>query len=470
MATLAELLSTMTVTEIFENLLAVYSGNGFPVQSWQVGGVERTRLMAFATALADISGNYIPTFTAGGFLGYATGDWLRLLTEQNYLLPYKQAQRTRGIIILTNVSTQPYTIAAGDLIAAFGASGNRYINYTGNTLPASSQIGLLWEAEFAGSQYNDPSSSGNLTLVTPLPGVSISNPAAQYEVEPTVKVGTGSLILGGSPVGTHSVRLRIDATAGSAPVALSYSIDGAPYVFAGIVSSLTNLGGLGIDVTLEEGVSGTSWAQGDIHAFHTPGNWIFNQGTDDETDAALTARARARWSSLSPVPVSNFYHLLVTTMPGTGQQVTTVIVQPDTVVSAQVNIVVAGPFGVLSPSAIAEIQEYVTARVPGTERAVVLSPTIRSVTIAGAITCKATLVESVQAGVETALINYIDSVGINGTVRIAAIIDVIMDVEGVVDVTGITINGVAANLILPVVANGYEFPDLQPLAFTYPTV
>jgi hypothetical protein len=467
---LSSLLTTQTQEQVFGTLLSVYQAYGFPTQNWQPGGVERTRLNAFATVIVDAITNVIPTLAAGGFVGYATGDWLRLLAEQLYNIAYNQASYTVGSITLTNASSTAYTIAAGDLTAVFGASGNRYINTTGGILAASpGTLTLTFRSEFPGAAYNDASNSGALSLVSPLPGVTLTNPATDYSTVAQVGAGTGTLTLGGSPTGFHSVRIRIDATSTSNPATVSTSIDGAPYVSQGAVTSLTNLGGYGINVTFNNGASGTSWVLDDVYSFNTPGSWITTQGSDDETDASLQARCNARWSSLSPVPVSNFYYLLATSTPNVGSQVTTVIVQPDSVISGQVNMVVAGPAGVLPPATVADIQDYVTPRVPGTERCVVVSPSTQNVTFAGTITVSAAQLVAAQAAIETAMTNLVAAVGINGTIRIASIIDEIMDVAGAVDITGVTINGVAANLTLGS-SSTFVLPILQSLAFTYATV
>jgi hypothetical protein len=473
---LSDLLTTQTQEQVFGTLLSVYQAYGFPTQNWQPGGVERTRLNAFATVITDLVTNAIPTLAAGGFLDYANTDWLRLLAEQLYNIAYNQATYTIGSITLTNASSASYTIAAGDLIAVFGASGNRYINTTGGTLNALSDLTLTFRAEFAGAAYNDASNSGNLSLVSPLPGVTLTNPSDDYSDVAQVGSGTGTLTLGGSPTGFHSVRVRVDATSASNPATVSTSVDGAPYVSQGAVSSLTNLGGYGINITFVNGGSGTSWVLDDVYSFNTPGSWISTQGSDAESDANLIARCRARWSSASSddsdnvvIPVSNFYRLLATSTPGVGSQVTTVIVQPDSVISAQVNMVVAGPAGVLPPATVAAIQTYVTPRVPGTERCVVVSPSTQTVTLAATITVSAALRTTAQGQIETAMTNYVSGVGINGVVRIAEIIDAVMSVEGVVDITSVTINGVAANLTLGSTTL-FVLPVLQPLSFTYATV
>ncbi len=78
--TLAELLATKTVQEVFDTLLAVYQSAGFPTQSWQDGGTELTRLQAIATGVHDLASNYQPGIAAGGFTDLApnTG-WMPLL-------------------------------------------------------------------------------------------------------------------------------------------------------------------------------------------------------------------------------------------------------------------------------------------------------------------------------------------------------------------------------------------------------
>lgn len=477
---LSTLLTTQTQEQVFNTLISVYQGYGFPTASWQSGGVERTRLNAFSTVIVDLITNTIPQLAAGGFVDYSTGDWLRLLAAQMYAISYNAAANTVGTVTLTNTSSSSYTIAAGDLIAVFASTGNRYINTTGGVLgPSPATLSLTFRSEFPGAKYND-ASNGTLSLVSPLPGVTLSNPSTSYTSVAQVGSGTGTLTLGGSPVGTHSVRIRVDSTSTSNPATVSTSLDGGAYVSQGSVSSVTNLGGFGINITFVNGASGTSWVSGDVYAFNTPGSWVSTQGSDIESDTALQARCKARWSSLSPVPVSNLYRLLATSTPSVGSQVTTVIVQPDATISGQVNMVVAGPSGVLPPATVASIQSYVTPRVPGTEKCVVVSPTTTNVTLAGTITVTAAYLSTAQAAISAAMTTLVNAVGINGTLRLSQIIDAVMDVsvtdavtaqsvKPVVDITSVTINGSAANLTLGS-STTFVLASLQPLGFTYATV
>lgn len=471
MTALADLLVTNTVTQIFQLLLGQYQAAGFPVQSWQTGGVERTRLMAIATVLADVSGNYIPTIAGAGFLDYAETDWLRLTASQTYSLPYNAASQTKGTIRLTAAAgAGPYTIVAGDLIAAFGATGNRYINNAGGVLAAGpSTLDLSFTAEFAGSSYADPSSSGSISLVNPLPGVTMSNVAGNYSAVTKTGAGTGTVSPSGSPVGSHQVIVRIDSSGAAGVAGWSYSLDGAPYVSAGVVASLANLGGYGITVTLVDGGSGTSFVTADTHYFTTPGTWITTQGSDDESDAALIARCKARWPSLSSVPTKSYYQLLATSVPSVGSQVTQVIVLPDSVINNKVNVIVAGPVGALPGATLTAIQSYLSVRAIGTDTPVVVSPSTLNVTLAATVTVSGSQLTAAQTAIQSAMTAYALGVGINGTIRVSVIIEKIMEVTGVVDVSGVTINGAAANLTLGS-STTFVVGSLQALSFSYVTV
>lgn len=467
---LADLLVAQTQAQLFEIGLGVYQAEGFPVQSWQPGGVERTRLMAFTSALASALAQYVPTYTGAGFLDYATGAWLQLTALELYNIVYNKASFTQGSIVLTAASgVGAATYLAGQLIAVFGASGRRYINSASVSVPSGpGTVTGTFQAEFAGAAYNDPSNSGAITLATPIPGVSLTNPAGDFTSVAHIGAGTGSITPSGSPTAPHQVVITINSTGAAGLASWSYSIDGAPSVSAGAVASATNIGGTLIDVTLADGASGTSFVSGDTYTFQAPGSWITQQGSDVESDLALANRCRNRWASLSPIPTPGLYELLATSTPDVGSQVTQVIVLPDQNINNKVNIIVAGPAGILPPATIALIQTYITPKSRGTDNPVVASPSSLNVTLAGTITCAASTLTAVQNAVQVAMTNYSDSVGTNGTYRIAAIIDGIMN-AGAVDATGITINGVAANLVLGS-STTFVLGSLQPLAFSYSTV
>lgn len=453
MTTLADLLTAPTIAQTTQKILGVYTAYGFPTTTWQPGGVDATRTLAIATAVQDLSANYIPDITAGGFTQLAAGldnpNWLRLLAEQVYDTLYNPATHTIGEILLTaSASAASQVISAGQLIAVFAETGNRYINSSGGTISPSGTLTLAFTAEFAGASYNDASSS-DISLVSPIPGVTLTNPAGDYTDVAHVGAGTGTVTPSGSPVGSHQVVIRIDSSGASGVASWSYSLDGAPYVSAGAVSSVTNLGGTGITVTLVNGGAGTSFVLDDLYLFNTPGSWITTQGSDIETSANLAERCQNRWASLAPGPnTEGYYQLLAKSTPSVGSQVTTAIVLPDADINNKVNIVVAGPEGVLPPGVVAAIQTYVTPRAIGTDYPTVVSPSVHDTTIAFTATAQAATLTASQSAVDTAITNYVNEAGLNPTLRLASIIELAMEQIGMVDVASVTIDGVAANLVL----------------------
>lgn len=561
MTTLADLQTPQTQQYFFNVLLGVYKSQGFPVESWQTGGTERTRLMAISTALADLSGAYIPDAAGGGFLDYASLSWLQLTAAQLYDILYFQATQTVGTMIATAASgAGPYTVAAGQLNAVFGDSGRRYKNISDVTIPNGGSVSFSVQAEFAGSTYNDPSNSGVITLSSPsLPGVTITNPATPFTAVNVIGAGTGTLTLVGLPeytitiacstlgaLGTaqftfalnggtpsaavtssttwqttgytvpgtnttlyfaagsyttsdayfvntngavthtsgsgpaaptftaiplfpHLVVVRIDASAdGSASTtSWSYSVDGQPFVSFGIGPAV-DLAGTGINVTLTDGAPGVSFATGMTLTFSTPASWISSQGTDNESAVSIANRCRNRWATLSPIATNSLYQTLVSNTPTYGPQVTQMIIATDSVINDQVNIVVAGPQGALSALAVSSIQAYVGPRVPITDKPVVTTPATLPITLGGTLTVSASQLAAAQAAVTVAMDNYVQGVGINGTLRIAAIIEQVMLVAGMVDATGITINSVAANLPLGSTTS-YVLPGEITLGFTWVT-
>ncbi len=449
--TLADLITTMTQEELFNQLLALYAAEGFPTTSWQTGDVDRTRTMAISSVLQQISADYIPNITAGGLLALAAAlpnrGWLDILAAQNFGVPVNDATNTVGNITLT-AGTAGYTVSAGQLTISFPSTGNRYINTTGGTLSASGTLVVTVRAENAGADYNDPSSS-TISIVTPaLPGVVATNTATTFSTVSHVGAGTGTITPGGSPTAPHQVIVRVDETGASAPVSWSYSLDGSPFISVGIVTTGTDLGGTGINVTLVDGMSGTSFVEDDEYLFNAPGSWITTQGSDEETVIALAQRCRNSLRLQAAIPTNGYYEYLATSTPDVGSQVTQVIVLPDPEINNRVNIIVAGPGGVLPGDTITALQEYIAPRAIGTDTPTVTSPSQTNITYAATITVPAAVLAAAQDAADTAMVNYTSDAGINPTLRIAKVTELIMEIAGAIDVSGVTINGSSSNVVL----------------------
>lgn len=448
--TLAQLLKEQSVEQIVQILLGAYQVAGFPVQSWEPLGVEQTRVLAIATAMSDASTSLIPAIAGGGLLDYApnTPGWTALLATDNYNLPPNAAVSTQGNVII-NIPSGTVNYSPSNLIVTFAATGNRYPALASGTLSAGNNT-IAVQAESPGAIYSDASNSGGITLSTPIPGAVITNPASQFTAVSKTGTGSGSVVPSSSlspPYPPHQVVITMLTSAASGSgVSWTYAIDsGVPVTVSG--ANASNIGGTGINITLVDG-SGTSFVIGDEFIFNTPGTWITQQGADAETDPALAVRCRDRWSSLSDIPTGGYYDLLAKSTPGVGAQVTQAIVVPDAVINNKVNIIVAGPLGVLPPSAITAIQSFVSPRARGCDLPVVGSPGQLSITLAGVVTSTTAAASVAKTAITAALTAYVNSTGVNGTIRLSKIIELIMDQLGVVDASGITINGAASNLVL----------------------
>lgn len=144
-----------------------------PTTAWQPGSTPLSLLASEADPLADLS-QLIAKIAASGLLESATGDWLTLLAWNVYGLRRNQATPTLGFVRLTNSGSSPQTIAVGQLWLS-DAVGHRYTNTAGGTLAASGTLDLPVQAEQLGAAYNVAQAT-IIAMVTPLPGVSCSNP------------------------------------------------------------------------------------------------------------------------------------------------------------------------------------------------------------------------------------------------------------------------------------------------------
>jgi hypothetical protein len=470
MPTLSELLRSATLDAVISKMLGVFQSAGFPVTDWDSsGGSERTRIKAFATALKDLAADLIPAIAAGGFIDYATGAWLKLTAKQMYDLDYVAASYTVGTIRLTCApSAGPHTLSVGQTLFKF-PSGNRYTLSAlpnGNVLASGGTLDVTVTSESPnqsalGLNYIDPSNASPIVMTKPLTGVTATNPAPAYSPVTQIGTGTGTVTPSGSPNSAHQVVIRIDTNGQAGVASWSYSIDGGAFVSAGAVSSATNLGGYGIDVTLSNGSVSPSFLTNDLYNFSTPGTWITTQGRDEESDVALRARSKNRWPSLNSYgassPTLGFYDLLVRE---SSTQITQTRVQTDGTINNKVWIVIAGQGGALPPAVVSAADAFVKKRVPITDFPVVVSPTIRTITLSGTVTVEREKETAAKAAAEAAVRTYINTtVGINGIVRLAEIIDALMSTDGIIDVTGLQINGASANLALPVVAGAFELPS-----------
>lgn len=147
-----------------------------PVTAWQPGSTPLTLVENDAATLEDLY-DLVSLIAAGGFTSTARGPWLDLLAKEFFNLERIAGVVARGYVVLTDVAgAGPFNIVDGQLWF-LSASGLRFQSEGAFTIPASDSVQVLVRAEGIGAQYNVANGSIT-TFVTPLPGVTVSNPDA----------------------------------------------------------------------------------------------------------------------------------------------------------------------------------------------------------------------------------------------------------------------------------------------------
>jgi hypothetical protein len=299
---------------------------------------------AFEELYADIA-----NLAASGFRKLAADlgadDYVTLHAHEFYNIDRLDAVFAEGEIVLAcSASAGPYTISAGDLYSVF-PNGKRFRNITGGSLATSGTLTLSWRAESPGAAYNFGSLS-TITLGTPLPGVSATNPSI--------------------------------------------------------------------------GVTGT---------------WLTQQGVDRESTADLNVRCDEEWGALGVggcdlayAKAAKDYANAVT------RQVTRVRVRGATPQQGHVSIDLAGPSGAVGGGVVTDVVDgfAIPGNTPQNDTVHVASVTNHSITITGTATVKAKSLSAAQAGLVSALLEYEQSLDLGPeTVRIAKLIELVMDQQGV---------------------------------------
>jgi len=114
--TLADLVAAPSVDDWRGTLLGFLSASNFPVTAWDPTGNARGLVEMEADALADVS-KTIAAIASGGFLDYASGDWLTLLAKSVCDEDRKAGVVLIGTILLANstgsgVPINPYDLTA----------------------------------------------------------------------------------------------------------------------------------------------------------------------------------------------------------------------------------------------------------------------------------------------------------------------------------------------------------------------
>jgi uncharacterized phage protein gp47/JayE len=417
--TLAELLAPRTRDQVKTDLLAALQSAGFPVSDWNSGGVARTLVELFALVVAQLY-VVLVAITGGGFVTIASGGWLSLVASEVYQLTRNPAAFASGTVRLTcPAASGPFTIAAGQL-RFVSASGRRFTNTAGGTLTSGGTLDLAIKAESPGSAYNVP--AGTITtMLTPLPGVTCTNPLRLSTVAHAGS-GGGTVTPSGTPSVSALVVVKVVTAGVTGVAAFQRSLDGgASWGATTTTGGAVVLAGTGITLAF----AGT-FVLGDTYTFST--SWISTPGTDEEADEALRARCKARWPSLGVAPTVDVYDLWARTASPT---ITKTRAVPSPTIPGQVDLYLATAAGVTPGADVTAVADYVAAREPLT-----MTSNVQSASV-GAIAVQATLyVENGRQGTaavesEAALEALVAGLDIGGTLYLSELLAALTGPAGV---------------------------------------
>lgn len=173
------------------------------------------------------------------------------------------------------------------------------------------------------------------------------------------------------------------------------------------------------------------------------GTWITQQGADEETDAALRTRCKARWGELGYGATEAAYRYWASTASA---EVTRVAVKEATG-DGTVAIYVAGSAGPVSGGAITAAQAYVDARRPQCVVPTVTNASLVTVALTGVVKVKAAQRTTAQAASSVALSALFAAIPIGGIVYRAPIEKAILDAN--VGVVNVALDNVAEQTLGP---------------------
>jgi hypothetical protein len=478
--TLAQLMQAKTADEREAQLLAMLNGAGFPTTDWYPGSVARTLVKMVTTGLLAADA-LIPAITTGGFLGpftvndkvYPTRDWLEIKAAQDYdTVPAPAVKAKQRLKMWHVVGTGPTVISAASQFTARSASGRLYRNTTLGTVIAGTLIPtkllVEFEAESAGSVYNGDTAGSIVELVTPLPGLIIANEPLSFGGVDTsgraARNGTGTgtvtpseTVAGVAPTPSRTFTLTI-TNAGQVSAAVGSLVidDGVNPSTTVPLSPIpaTYVAGGGVTITFANGAQNPSFLVGDVYTFQAPGSPIINPGSDAESSDSLRTRCRGRWPSLSAVPTEDRYAGWIRQASiDNGYGVTKITVNPSVTIAGQVDIRVATSAGAVPGGVVTALQAYVDLRDGIVDLANVASAVNNPVTAGGTVTVRSSVAVAAKAAAKAAWESYIADLPIGGERSLGGVVvleeldQAIMD-AGALDVSGLTLNGVAANLSL----------------------
>lgn len=386
----------------------------FGQSAWQQFSWHRRVLELEAEAGEDL-GQLVAAIAAGGYLDNAVGEWLDLYALNVYDEERKPAAQAIGVCVLSDDGgAGPYSIAAGQLWASNVDGSVRFVNTTEGSLPAAGKLRLEFAAESPGAAHN----LGNgavVQLLTPLPGVSVANPARVGAVSQS-RTGAPPVEVSAAGVVSEDVDARVEVTTGGAAgvARFRYSLDGgASWAFTNQLvpaSGAYALGTTGLELQWDQNPSHT-YQVGDVYRFEASVSWLSQAGVDRESDESLRDRCQKKWATLAIGRTDDGFEFWALEA---SKQVTRAFARESATVPGQVEVFLAGPDGAVSADVVAEVDSYVQPRCPLTTTVAVDSAGSVVIALSGTVFVRMGQLSGARAAAEAALAEFISGTPIGG--------------------------------------------------------
>jgi hypothetical protein len=463
-------------------LMASLLADGQPTASWapsSVGGIENLRADMVAGGLAFYMAARIAAYVNGRVLPLSTdspenGFFLTYLGLRFYKLVKRGATSTIQNIRLTVATTAgAQSFSDGDLWVASPATGNKYRL----TLPPGEKLEIApgesldapFQAENPGSSYSD--AAGTITrMVTAKAGVTCIN-VPRFEFAPTRSTGSSSGTISGTLFGVtppySAVRVRIDLDGNIGAGAFSWSTNGGlTWTPGGPIPGSFFLPVAG-RLFFRNGNATPSFLAGSIFTLRVDECFI-QRGADAETDQAFRARCSNRHPARSLVPLKAHIELWA---HAASPEVDKVASQADPNTPGGILVTIASAVGPATPAAQIAVEDYIIPRLRGfkgvpapsgpivtgsssPEETIQASSAVRfQVQAAATISVARDQLAAAQAGADAKWNTYLGSLPLGGQPNASVEMErfyELMGELGAVDIQGLTLNAVAADLDIPV--------------------
>lgn len=169
------------------------------------------------------------------------------------------------------------------------------------------------------------------------------------------------------------------------------------------------------------------------------GTAFIQQGTNDESDTALTQRCQGKWATIGLQKNIDAYYYLVTNVPGVSTQPTKVLVQGNNPNGpGTANVFFFGPSGPLSPTDTTTITNYINSGSSICTSLTIGNATSTLIDVSADVYYQTSFTTAIGNAV-TAVQNVIDAVNIGGVIYYSQIEAAIQETPGVRNVENLVI-------------------------------